>query len=157
MDFGFLFTSLEGRINRKPYWIGTLILVLINVVLTVALGALLVFGIGMDPAAAGDALSLLLTLIMFALSVPIVVKRLHDRNKSAHHAWLLYGPAILFITADAAGMTDIATKPHALVYVLAVATVSTAVWFFIELGFLRGSAGPNRYGPDPLVEPAPAR
>jgi uncharacterized membrane protein YhaH (DUF805 family) len=29
------------------------------------------------------------------------------------------------------------------------------IWFLIELGFQRGTAGDNRYGPDPLaVTPA---
>jgi uncharacterized membrane protein YhaH (DUF805 family) len=25
------------------------------------------------------------------------------------------------------------------------------IWGFVELGCLRGTAGPNRFGPDPLV------
>jgi uncharacterized membrane protein YhaH (DUF805 family) len=29
-----------------------------------------------------------------------------------------------------------------------------AVWLFIELGFLRGTRGDNRFGPDPLSHPA---
>ena len=28
--------------------------------------------------------------------------------------------------------------------------VAIWLWFFIELGFFRGTAGPNAYGPDPL-------
>ena len=28
------------------------------------------------------------------------------------------------------------------------------VWAIVELGFLRGTLGPNRYGPDPLAPPA---
>ena len=34
-------------------------------------------------------------------------------------------------------------------------TLLVALWFLIELGFLRGTEGDNRYGPDPLaVAPA---
>jgi uncharacterized membrane protein YhaH (DUF805 family) len=29
-----------------------------------------------------------------------------------------------------------------------------AIWLTIELGFLRGTAGPNDYGPDPLERQA---
>jgi uncharacterized membrane protein YhaH (DUF805 family) len=29
------------------------------------------------------------------------------------------------------------------------------IWFFVELGFLRGSIGPNRFGPDPLERHSP--
>jgi uncharacterized membrane protein YhaH (DUF805 family) len=28
-----------------------------------------------------------------------------------------------------------------------------SVWLFVELGFLRGTRGPNRFGPDPLGNP----
>jgi uncharacterized membrane protein YhaH (DUF805 family) len=27
------------------------------------------------------------------------------------------------------------------------------LWLFIEIGFLKGTQGPNRYGPDPLGQP----
>jgi uncharacterized membrane protein YhaH (DUF805 family) len=27
------------------------------------------------------------------------------------------------------------------------------IWAIVELGFLRGTIGPNRYGPDPLPLP----
>jgi uncharacterized membrane protein YhaH (DUF805 family) len=28
-----------------------------------------------------------------------------------------------------------------------------SLWLFIEIGFLKGTQGPNRYGPDPLGQP----
>jgi uncharacterized membrane protein YhaH (DUF805 family) len=32
-----------------------------------------------------------------------------------------------------------------------------SIWALVELGFLRGTPGPNQYGPDPLTpEPIPA-
>jgi uncharacterized membrane protein YhaH (DUF805 family) len=34
--------------------------------------------------------------------------------------------------------------------ILVLVCLSIGIWFFVELGFLRGTAGPNRYGPDPL-------
>jgi uncharacterized membrane protein YhaH (DUF805 family) len=27
------------------------------------------------------------------------------------------------------------------------------IWFFVQTGCLRGTVGPNRFGPDPLGEP----
>ena len=36
---------------------------------------------------------------------------------------------------------------------LSLAGLVVAVWGLVELGFLRGTVGPNQYGPDPL-EPA---
>jgi uncharacterized membrane protein YhaH (DUF805 family) len=31
-----------------------------------------------------------------------------------------------------------------------VAAAAISVWLFVEIGFLRGTQGPNRFGPDPL-------
>jgi uncharacterized membrane protein YhaH (DUF805 family) len=27
------------------------------------------------------------------------------------------------------------------------------IWLFVEIGFLKGTQGPNRFGPDPLGAP----
>ena len=39
-------------------------------------------------------------------------------------------------------------------YALAAAAILAAfaisVWLFVEIGFLKGTEGPNRFGPDPL-------
>jgi uncharacterized membrane protein YhaH (DUF805 family) len=32
--------------------------------------------------------------------------------------------------------------------------LALAVWGIVELGFLRGTAGPNQFGPDPLQQKA---
>jgi uncharacterized membrane protein YhaH (DUF805 family) len=49
-------------------------------------------------------------------------------------------------TAWSAGTT--ATMLH---YILALAGFELTVWGFIEIGCLRGTAGSNVYGPDPLA------
>jgi uncharacterized membrane protein YhaH (DUF805 family) len=38
-------------------------------------------------------------------------------------------------------------------FVLHLVAFAITVWAFVELGCLRGTVGPNQYGPDPL-EPA---
>jgi uncharacterized membrane protein YhaH (DUF805 family) len=32
-----------------------------------------------------------------------------------------------------------------------LASLAISIWAFVELGCLRGTAGPNKYGPDPLA------
>jgi uncharacterized membrane protein YhaH (DUF805 family) len=144
MDLGYLFTSARGRINRKPYWIGTLILMAISIGLGVISAALmagsLALGLG------------LLVLGSLALLVPayfLLAKRLQDRNRPPALAWLLLGPAAvqnllapitLMRSGDMGGLETI----------LNVIVGIIAIWFLIELGFLRGTPGPNRFGPDPL-------
>lgn len=151
MNLGRLFTSLEGRINRKPYWIGSLLLVVAAIVLVLIVGA--VGGaeslVRADGGSSGT--STLVTLLILAASVPLVVKRLQDRNKSPHYAWLLYGPAIISMLGDLVGFTGTPTEPNALGYALALFNLIIGIWFFIELGFLRGTIGRNQFGEDPLA------
>jgi uncharacterized membrane protein YhaH (DUF805 family) len=36
-------------------------------------------------------------------------------------------------------------------FILSLAAGIIAIWGFVELGCLRGTPGPNQYGPDPLA------
>jgi uncharacterized membrane protein YhaH (DUF805 family) len=40
---------------------------------------------------------------------------------------------------------------HSICLVAWWVTIIVGLWFLIELGFLRGTAGDNSYGPDPLA------
>jgi uncharacterized membrane protein YhaH (DUF805 family) len=40
--------------------------------------------------------------------------------------------------------------------VLGLASLVISIWGLVELGFLRGTVGPNQYGPDPLQTPSGA-
>ena len=46
MDFGYLFTSTEGRINRAKWWVGMIVLAVVNIVLSWVLLAMLGTGAG---------------------------------------------------------------------------------------------------------------
>jgi uncharacterized membrane protein YhaH (DUF805 family) len=39
-------------------------------------------------------------------------------------------------------------------FVFSLAGFAISIWACVELGCLRGTAGPNRYGPDPLASAA---
>jgi uncharacterized membrane protein YhaH (DUF805 family) len=139
MDFGHLFFSFNGRINRLPYWIGSLLLVAVSMVLVfIALGSLAT-GPGFSAAV------VIVALLAVALIWPglaIAAKRLHDRNKSAWWLLVFYVlPGVL--NSIGQGLGD-------LVVVFSLAGAAISIWALIELGFLRGTPGPNDYGPDPL-------
>jgi uncharacterized membrane protein YhaH (DUF805 family) len=150
---GSLFTTVEGRIGRKQYWIGSILLFVAAIVLVTIIGA--AGGVGALSRADGGSSGAmtLVTILILAASAPLVVKRLKDRNKSPHYAWLLYGPAIISTIAEMAGFTGTPTEPNTLGYALSLVSLIIGLWFFIELGFLRGTAGPNGYGPDPVAVP----
>jgi uncharacterized membrane protein YhaH (DUF805 family) len=74
MDWQKLFLSLDGRISRQPFWIGMLVLVVVNVVAGAVLGRFL---------------STLVGIALIYPSVCVSVKRWHDRGKSGW--WVLIG------------------------------------------------------------------
>jgi uncharacterized membrane protein YhaH (DUF805 family) len=64
---------------------------------------------------------LVLAVVVTWVSIAVGIKRFHDRNKSGW--WVL----------------------------IAFVPVIGGLWYLIECCFLRGTAGPNTYGPDPLT------
>jgi uncharacterized membrane protein YhaH (DUF805 family) len=141
--FEFMFGA-SGRINRAKYWRSFLIYLfaglLAAVILFTAAGAAPLFII-----------MVVIVLIPWLLwGVSFTTERLHDRDRSA---WWLVAfylvPGVLGQLAKAAWLAG--TAGTALYYVLALAGFALTIWGFVEIGFLRGTAGSNRYGPDPLL------
>jgi uncharacterized membrane protein YhaH (DUF805 family) len=117
MDYKYLFTSFEGRIPRKSFWIGVVILVAVGIVLTII--DLLA---GTYSARSGiGLLSGIWSLASIYFSLAIYAKRWHDRGKSGWWSLIILIPIV------------------------------GAIWILVELGCMRGTDGPNQYGPDPLV------
>jgi uncharacterized membrane protein YhaH (DUF805 family) len=90
---------------------------------------------------------------VFSLSVlaATTIRRLHDRNKSGW--WIL---AFLVAPPLLRGITDGLNEWSVAAVVLSVAAMALTVWGFVELLFIRGTSGPNRFGPD-LQTPAETR
>jgi uncharacterized membrane protein YhaH (DUF805 family) len=79
----------------------------------------------------------------------IAIKRLHDRNKSGHWLWLFcLAPAVLNLLVKLAVPQGAA--PLGIVIMLVSSGIS--IWGFVEIACLRGTSGPNRFGPD-LLQP----
>jgi uncharacterized membrane protein YhaH (DUF805 family) len=139
--------SFRGRTNRLGYW---RVQLLANVIVAVfwVLGLFAMQAIG--PLGA-------FLFVPAALIVPIILatwfRRLHDRGKGLWWAALfLLAPALCNALADGLqGNNTEEIKPETLPFSLLALVI--IVWAFIELGFVRGQPGPNRFG-DP---PAPGR
>ena len=145
MNFTYLFTSFNSRINRKPYWLGILFLAVMSIFLSFGFTLAILNPNGSIGVLAGIGL---IGFLAYLASIPLVVKRLHDRNKSGHYAWLIYGSSIIGSVIDSATRNTAEMSASSLIAALIV--VGIGLWFFIELGFFRGTPGPNAYGPDPL-------
>ena len=141
-----LLFSFQGRLNRKPYWMVAIATTVVFIlVLLLALAALREYGLEFLPVTIAIIVVLYIPLIWIGLALS--AKRLHDRDKSAWWLLVFYAmPAILSTAADR--MEDVGF------IVLHVISFGISVWAFVELGCLRGTVGPNRYGPDPLSAPA---
>lgn len=143
MDWKFIFLSFQGRLNRKPYWLGTL--AIIGVIAVAVLGLVFLTG-----GAGGYAAIAILYLVLLWPTLAIGVKRLHDRGKSAWWLVVFYVvPTVLNVLAESGDGGD---GIGAMIFGLAGLAIS--IWALVELGFLRGTVGANRYGPDPLAQPA---
>jgi uncharacterized membrane protein YhaH (DUF805 family) len=142
-DWKYLLTSFEGRINRKPYWIGAGILVVVWLVLFFAGWA--VFG-----DAVGGAPVYILQLLFLYPAAALLVKRLHDRNRPTYFIAFWLVPAAFSALLGLFGLSD-PLDPSVLDMIISFIMMIVGIWFLVELGFLKGTAGPNRFGADPLA------
>jgi uncharacterized membrane protein YhaH (DUF805 family) len=78
----------------------------------------------------------------------IGIRRLHDRNKNG---WLV---VLFYVAPSILGGIANTSEQAAVSFVLGLASFVISIWGLVELGFLRGTVGPNKYGPDPLQRPA---
>lgn len=169
MDYKWFLFRFEGRINRAKYWLATLIILcwmMFVLMLLAALGKLFgfadrgyafdVFGIGAsfkfadhDPASKATLFPQIIIIpmtIVFAWAYAATsIKRLHDRNKSG---WWI----VPFVVAPGLfGRFENWLGDSSAAAILGVAVLVLYMWGFIEMAFLKGTHGPNRFGPDPLA------
>jgi len=127
---GNLLLTHEGLINRGKFW-----LALVYYLLTMAIVGVVCFVLSLvipgDPGSDGFSVSgaraIPFVIVVFAYliflcwsGICVGIKRFHDRNKSGW--WIL----IQFVP------------------------VIGPFWYFVEAFCLKGTTGPNRFGPDPL-------
>jgi uncharacterized membrane protein YhaH (DUF805 family) len=155
MDMGHLYMSFDGRINRAKYWLGAIVLGVISVVVT--FGSIYAAGGSVLEQDSRTRMITLIVLLVFLYPwAALMVKRLHDRNRPGYFAALMLVPLVLSGVTDVIGLTGNPFNQNALDYVFLAIIMVVAIWFFVELGCLRGTVGPNEHGPDPLGG-APAR
>ena len=169
MDWTRLLYSFKGRINRAKYWLAGLVILcwmILALWLLAAIGALFgivtgpvsfdVIGIsasiqpaGTDSASGASLFSrfatIPLTLLFAWVYAAVTIKRLHDRNKSGW--WLV--PFIVATGLHSRFEDWLGDSWTAALIGLAVFIVF--IWGIVEMYCLKGTRGPNRFGPDPLV------
>ena len=139
--------SFRGRSLRVEWWL-TYLFFVVSVVVIVSV----FFGMASGGFSATATLLVAGALLLPAAVILLLVsiRRLHDRDKSGHWLWLFYfGPNIIGGLGEA-----LEDKVETLFLVFALICYLIAlgilIWAIVVIGFLRGTSGPNRYGPDPL-------
>jgi len=173
MNWGSYFFSFQGRINRAKLWLFIPIMIgiyivyffLFSILFGSSIFAMLKGGsaglaAGGASIGAGMLLTCILSIAIIVASIALTVKRLHDRDKGA--VWLLVFWLLPFVlnmivlvnrfAAMSAGDGTMGAANSAL-GVLSLISFAISIWAFVELYCLRGTAGDNRYGPDPLALP----
>jgi uncharacterized membrane protein YhaH (DUF805 family) len=162
MNFLQVLFSFHGRINRAKYWLAALFWVVVESVIFAILFSTLaknIVALGAEPSLA-DIVGVILSfgisivLVFLVVLVPafvswlaVGIKRLHDRDQSGWWILLFYfGPAVASALARN-------SDSGAAALILGLASLAISIWAFVVLACLRGTRGPNQYGPDPLGAP----
>ena len=128
--------GLHGRLRRRDYW---LFVVLISVTTSI-LQALTRVILDVGPL---DPRVMLAGTITWWPHYAVAIKRMHDRNYSG---WLVFAgwlPGYLVMAALLVGAST------GVIWGLGFIAAIPALWLLVELGFLDGTQGDNRYGPSP--------
>ena len=145
MNYVWLLFKFKGRINRAQY-----------VVVQLALLTLWLIAWPKFPIFLSSLWILVVAIAMFWINAATTVKRLHDRNRSGF--WAI--PILIFDRTCFAyyglffGLyfgVDISVAKELLLVMVAVALSLLGTWIIIELFFLMGTDGLNRFGADPLA------
>lgn len=145
-----LYTTTAGRISRKNWWIGVVGIIVASIVLSIILSL-----VGLNAAWA----QLIVYVLLFFPNWCIGLKRRQDRDNNGMDFKILMGVSGLLTLVQALGigvtMTDMGNgvampAPDAWLMVLYGLMGIFGIYMLVQLGFLKGTPGPNTYGADPL-------
>jgi uncharacterized membrane protein YhaH (DUF805 family) len=144
MGWVWLLFSFKGRAGRAKYLVVELALLTLWftlwIVLRVQFSSLWEHWIAAIP--------------MIWINLAVTAKRLHDRNRNGWWAVAVFAVNRLSyvyygVFFDLSFGVDISIAVELLFALLAVAMSLLQTWVIIELFFVAGTDGPNRFGPDP--------
>ena len=140
-----LVTPPTGRISRKVFWIAIVESVLCIAVAAALYGAILgSLGLTLDSEMWSGGLAVLMLSGWTWSTAAVGGKRLHDRNRPA--GWIAIPIAWQVLTS----LQVAANSNEDVKAVVGLVGLAIGLWVLIDLGLLKGTPGPNRYGPDPL-------
>jgi uncharacterized membrane protein YhaH (DUF805 family) len=153
---GRLLFTLRGRIHRTDFWLGMVAVVGVTTL------AILLHGRRVSGGALGEFFTIITVIAVLSpyCLTAVVVKRLHDLDKSGWHALVLF---VAFFAAGLAAMAHEGLQQSQITlaewrdfwttvsYVSAGLALALLAYLLVKLGFTRGTLGSNRFGPDPAA------
>jgi uncharacterized membrane protein YhaH (DUF805 family) len=148
MNFNFqrVYMSPDGRIARSQFWLGVLGIAVVAVVASLVVA--LVFG---PLSTTAEIIVFIIELILAYPGYCVLAKRFQDRGRPGILGAIGIGVPIVIAFLALLGVTGSEDAPNIIGQVLSFVDLVVGLWLLIDLGILRGTAGPNQYGPDPLA------
>jgi uncharacterized membrane protein YhaH (DUF805 family) len=140
MDWAFLYNSFEGRIGRQTFWIAVAILSVVEVAAHFVAEQV-----------QGDRLSAIVDLAFVYPEFAVALKRAHDREMPIVFLIAFFAASAVLDLLTVLEMTGSDDQPTVVSVLIAVPFTILFLFLLVELGFRRGTPGPNQYGPDPVV------
>ena len=152
--------GFDGRIGRKVFWLAGLVWCIPFFVVWLMLLSWFSGGRWLDEnyaatldgvKATGQA-ELIALAIFYYPSLAMSIKRTHDLTFSAWWCIPAFALGTLYVLEQATGLTGAGTTVTTPGHVLEWSSIIVGLVYLIPLGFMRGTAGENRFGPDPLAK-----
>jgi uncharacterized membrane protein YhaH (DUF805 family) len=142
MNWAYLLNDFHGRIGRQTFWIAFGAVYIANILACLAADQI-----------QGDRLSAIVDLAFTYPEFAVAAKRAHDRDLPIWLLIIFFGANAVLDFVSVLGWTiGTSTEPSwpALAILTPFGVLGLAL--LVELGFRRGTIGPNQYGPDPLAK-----
>jgi uncharacterized membrane protein YhaH (DUF805 family) len=152
--------SFRGRVNRVRYWRFILLIIFLELIIAAIVAALEQLRVNTSDNSIVIAIE---TIVLIALSGPfflialvgnfaMTAKRLHDRNKSGWWQVVTYVVSVFLVTvANLHDQQQIGSQVFLLAAIVGLLGYLVTMWILVEVAFIRGTRGDNRFGPDPLA------
>ena len=158
MSIWYAMWGSDGRISRTTFWLSTFVLWGAGLaVWLLVLGPIDPKSIPFDDLVRmAERAGLITSIVLLYPWVMVAIKRLHDLGATG------WWSVPLFVPGFVSGFLSLAEAPEMVEQAAMIASVAVTLVYFVTLGFIRGTTGPNYCGHDPrsvtrVAASAPAR
>ena len=144
----FLFFSFTGRISRGAWWLALLAYLVVVFGTHTALQPEWL-DLSSDKIPPPNRSVLIFDLLAYIPSLAITIKRLNDRDYGIWPIIIVVIVSLPFYIGPFFGLLIDPEKWSPVEMGLGIALAVVAIWMLIDNGFLPGTKGPIRHGPDP--------